>query len=79
MKHKKIYREQNQKAASALWPIAAVGLNQNEIDFAPSPDEVVGRAYFRYACTRKFIPQLTPCLAFLLVRHGTLSMREART
>ena len=27
---------------------AVVGLNQNEIDFEPSPDEVARRAYFSY-------------------------------
>ena len=27
---------------------AVAGLNQNEIDFAPSPDEVARKAYFSY-------------------------------
>jgi hypothetical protein len=79
MKRKKVSPDQNQKPARALRPMAAVDLNQNEIDFVPSLDEVARRAYFRYACTRKFIPQLTPCLAFLLVRHGTLSLPVEQT
>ncbi len=46
MKHHKFF--QNQKPASASVSAAVVNLNQNEIDFAPSPDEVARRAYFSY-------------------------------
>jgi hypothetical protein len=46
MKHHKF--SQNQKPASASVSAAVAGLNQNEIDFAPSPDEVARRAYFSY-------------------------------
>jgi hypothetical protein len=48
MKHNKFSPDQNQKPASASRSTAAAGLNQNEIDFAPSPDEVARRAYFSY-------------------------------
>ncbi len=46
MKHNKY--PQNQKLDDTLQPAAAVGLNQNEIDFIPSPDEVARKAYFSY-------------------------------
>jgi len=48
MKHKNFSQGQNQKPASASRPSAAVDLNKNEIDFAPSPDEVARKAYFSY-------------------------------
>jgi hypothetical protein len=48
MKHNKFSQGQNQKPASASRPTAAADLNQNEIDFAPSPDEVARKAYFSY-------------------------------
>ena len=48
MKHNKFSRDQNQKPASASRPTLAADLNQNEIDFAPSPDEVARKAYFSY-------------------------------
>ena len=48
MKHNKYSQNQNQKPASVLPPAAVADLNQNEIDFAPSPDEVARRAYFSY-------------------------------
>ena len=48
MKHNKFSQGQNQKLASASRPTAAADLNQNEIDFAPSADEVARRAYFSY-------------------------------
>ena len=48
MKHNKFFHNQNQKPAGASVPAAVVNLNQNEIDFAPSPDEVARRAYFSY-------------------------------
>jgi hypothetical protein len=42
MKHGKF--PQNQKSASATQQAAVVNLNQNETDFAPSPDEVARKA-----------------------------------
>jgi hypothetical protein len=48
MRHKKFSQDQNQRPVSASRPIAVADLNQNEIDFAPSPDEVARRAYFSY-------------------------------
>ena len=49
MKHKHFSPDQNQKLAGASRPTAAAAdLDQNEIDFAPSPDEVARRAYFSY-------------------------------
>jgi len=47
MKHKDSSQNQNPKPAGASMS-AVAGLNQNEIDFAPSPDEVARRAYFSY-------------------------------
>jgi hypothetical protein len=46
VKHNNFFQNQNQKPGSAPRPVAA--LNQNEIDFAPAPDEVARRAYFSY-------------------------------
>jgi len=48
MKHNKFSQGQNQKPAGASRPTAAADLNQNEIDFEPSPDEVARKAYFSY-------------------------------
>ena len=48
MKHNKFFPDQNQKPATAPRPTAAAALNQNEINFTPSPDEVARRAYFSY-------------------------------
>jgi hypothetical protein len=48
MKHKHFSPDQNQKPAGASPPTATADLNQNEIDFAPSPDEVARKAYFSY-------------------------------
>jgi hypothetical protein len=47
MKHKNFSQDQNQKPAGALRS-ASMDLNQNEIYFTPSPDEVARRAYFSY-------------------------------
>jgi hypothetical protein len=47
MKHNDFTQVQNQKPIAAPGPMAAP-LNQNEIDFAPAPDEVARRAYFSY-------------------------------
>jgi hypothetical protein len=46
MKHNK--HSQNQKPASTSPPTATANLNLNEIDFAPSADEVARKAYFTY-------------------------------
>jgi hypothetical protein len=48
MRHKSFSQDQNQKPAGASGSAAVADLNQNEIDFAPSPDEVARRAYFSY-------------------------------
>jgi hypothetical protein len=48
MKHKNFSQDQNPKPAGVSRPIVAADLNQNEIDFAPSPDEVARKAYFSY-------------------------------
>ena len=48
MKHNKFSQDQNQKPAAALRSATVKELNQNKIDFAPSPDEVARRAYFSY-------------------------------
>jgi hypothetical protein len=48
MKHNKLSPNQNQKPAGASVSAAVVDLNQNEIDFEPSPDEVARKAYFSY-------------------------------
>jgi Fe-S cluster biosynthesis and repair protein YggX len=47
MKHKHFPQDQNSKTAGAS-RLATAGLNANEINFAPSPDEVARRAYFTY-------------------------------
>jgi hypothetical protein len=47
MKHNKFSPNQNQKPAGVSTS-AVMDLNQNEIDFAPSPDEVARKAYFSY-------------------------------
>ena len=50
MKHNnnRFSQHQDQKPASPSRPTAAADLNQNENDFAPSPDEVARKAYFSY-------------------------------
>jgi len=48
MKRKNFFPDQNQKPAGASLSAAVSDLNQNEIDFAPSRDEVARRAYFSY-------------------------------
>ena len=49
MKPNNFFQDQKQKLAGASRPTAAAAdLDQNEIDFAPSPDEVARRAYFSY-------------------------------
>ena len=51
MKHNKSSHDQTQKPASASPPITAADLDQDEIDFVSSPDEVARRAYFSYMNT----------------------------
>ena len=46
MKHHKLSKIQ--QAVIAPWPTSAVGTDQNETNFAPSPDEVARTAYFAY-------------------------------
>jgi hypothetical protein len=48
MKHNKFPLNQNPKPAGVSRPTAAADLNQNAIDFEPSPDEVARKAYFSY-------------------------------
>ena len=48
MIHKNFLRDSTQKPADASPPAASEKLSQNEIDFAPSRDEVARRAYFSY-------------------------------
>lgn len=51
MKHNKFSQDESQKPASASPPIKAADLDQDEIDFVSSPDEVARRAYFSYVNT----------------------------
>ena len=46
VRHKRI--SPDPKPAGAARPATAVGLSQNEIGFAPPPDEVARKAYFSY-------------------------------
>ena len=46
MKNHKLSK--TQQAVVALRPTSAAGIDQSEIDFAPSPDEVARKAYFNY-------------------------------
>jgi hypothetical protein len=48
MKNDKFSEAQKQKLAGGVRSTAVAELNRNEIDFAPSPDEVARRAYFSY-------------------------------
>jgi hypothetical protein len=48
MKNDKFSEDQKQKLAGGVRPTAVAELNRNEIDFAPSPDEVARKAYFSY-------------------------------
>jgi hypothetical protein len=48
MKNNKFSQDHNQTPAGARQPTAAADLKQQEIDLAPSPDEVARRAYFTY-------------------------------
>lgn len=46
MKHHKLSK--TQQAVIAPPPASSAGLDQNEIHFTPSPDEVARKAYFNY-------------------------------
>jgi hypothetical protein len=46
MKHHKLSK--TQQAVIAPRPTSAAGVDQNEINFTPSPDEVARKAYFSY-------------------------------
>jgi len=46
MKHHKL--SQTQQAVIDPRPTSAAGVDQNEISFTPSPDEVARKAYFSY-------------------------------
>jgi hypothetical protein len=46
MKHHKLSK--TQQAVIAPRPTSATGVDQNEINFTPSPDEVARKAYFSY-------------------------------
>jgi hypothetical protein len=48
MKDNKFSQDQGQRPASASGPAEVANLDQNDIDFAPSADEVARRAYFSY-------------------------------
>ncbi len=48
MKQHKFSEPQNHPPARATRSASAAEPDQNEIDFAPSPDEVARRAYFSY-------------------------------
>ncbi len=47
-KHNKFSPNQNQQPAGAPKPAAVADLKRNEVNFAPSADEVARRAYFAY-------------------------------
>ena len=46
MRHHKLSK--TQQAVIAPRPTSAAGVDQNEINFTPSPDEVARKAYFSY-------------------------------
>lgn len=48
MKQKDFPQNQDQTPASESPPASTANLDQNEIDFVPSPAEVSRRAYFSY-------------------------------
>jgi hypothetical protein len=48
MKNNKLSHDQNQKPVDKPQLLAAADVNQNEINFPPSADEVARRAYFSY-------------------------------
>jgi len=48
MKHNKLSHDQNQRPAGKEQLVANAKINQNEIGFSASADEVARRAYFSY-------------------------------
>ena len=48
MKRNKFSQDQNQKPINTSQPATVADLNQNEINFTLSPDEVARKAYFAY-------------------------------
>ena len=48
MKNKRISQEQNRKHRVVASRSAIACLNQDEINFVPSPDQVARKAYFTY-------------------------------
>jgi hypothetical protein len=48
MKHNQQSQDQNQKPASPSRPTGSVDINREEVELAPSPDEVARKAYFSY-------------------------------
>ena len=48
MKHNIHIQDQHQKSGDTTAGAKATGLNPNEINFVPSPDEVARKAYFSY-------------------------------
>jgi hypothetical protein len=48
MKHNKFPPDQQSNLAGAKSATGSAGLKQEEVDLAPSPDEVARRAYFCY-------------------------------
>ena len=48
MKQNQFSKDQTQPSASPVKSAGGAEPNQDEIDFAPSPDEVERRAYFSY-------------------------------
>jgi hypothetical protein len=48
MKHNNSSHRQDQEPVSALRPTAAAEVNQVEVGFTPSAEEVARRAYFSY-------------------------------
>ena len=74
MKHNKLDRNRSLESARALPPIAAAALNQDEIAFVPSPDEVARRAYFSYVNEGSFpgheVQHWLQAEAYLLSEHN---------
>lgn len=48
MKHKNSYQDHDQKQAGAEQTAATEKLNQEALDYVPTPDEVARKAYFTY-------------------------------
>ena len=48
VKHKNSSPKQSKKAVTSSQPMVSADLNRNEIDLAPSADEVATRAYYNF-------------------------------